>query len=220
MTNYKAKDAYKNKSVASSYDEDRFKSLKGKIEDKLEKTAIEKALSKISGIQTVLDIPCGTGRITEFLLSKGFKLTGLDISGSMIDVAKERLKQFSNLEKLAVGDAENILFGDSSYDLVTSIRFFGHIPHDTKLIVLREFMRISKKYIIVGYAMKNTIRGYERKLLKGTRMWFPVTKREIFKEANHTGLIVEGIFPIFFNFSETYIVLFSKKKINENPSLK
>jgi ubiquinone/menaquinone biosynthesis C-methylase UbiE len=40
--------------------------------------------------KTVLDVCCGTGSMTEMLAREGFKMSGLDLSPEMIDVAKAK----------------------------------------------------------------------------------------------------------------------------------
>lgn len=210
MINYKAKIAYKSESVAENYDKDRFSNLKGKLENYLETKAITLALKDFPNNTKILDVPCGTGRITEVLLKKGFNVTGIDISESMLKVAKKKLEKYPNLDNLVVGDAENLPFDDDFFYGVVSVRFFGHIPYDTQINVLKEFARISNKYIIVGYPIKNTIRGFQRKIFNDLNMWFPVTRKDIIDEARKSNLKVINFFPIFGKISETCFVLFEK----------
>ena len=70
---YPAKTAYQSKVAAETYDEIRFKSLKGRLADKREKEIIGKFLKDLPKGSLVLDLACGTGRIAEFLLSQGYR---------------------------------------------------------------------------------------------------------------------------------------------------
>ncbi|MFA6713472.1 MAG: class I SAM-dependent methyltransferase, partial [Bacteroidales bacterium] len=48
---------------------------------------------KKSGSGNILDLACGTGDLTRALYKKGFVVTGLDISGNMLEVAKKKLSR-------------------------------------------------------------------------------------------------------------------------------
>ena len=64
----------------------------------------------------VLEIGCGTGNDINFLCSKGFDVTGMDISQNAIDIA-EKNNQHHNNVKYIVGDINEDLPKDK-YDLI------------------------------------------------------------------------------------------------------
>ncbi len=47
---------------------------------------------------SILEIACGTGRITIPLLNKGFPVTAVDISSSMLDILKSKTGIYNNLQ--------------------------------------------------------------------------------------------------------------------------
>src|SRR5262245_4449348 len=53
-----------------------------------EERCVHDALSELPPGSSVLDLPCGTGRLTLGLLSRGFRVTGADNSPHMIAVAR------------------------------------------------------------------------------------------------------------------------------------
>ncbi len=83
------------------------------------------ALEILDGIEDysfskVLEIGCGTGNYT-YLLREKFKkakITALDISGKMVEVAREKLKD-KDIEFI-VADGESVDFPDEDFDLITS----------------------------------------------------------------------------------------------------
>ena len=86
---------------------------------------IFKKYSKIP-IRTVLDVGCGTGGHALILSSRGYKVTGVDISSKMIDIAKEKGKgrniRFiqADLQKLNLGkkfDTVVAMFAVMSYQV-------------------------------------------------------------------------------------------------------
>ncbi len=72
---------------------------------------------------TILDIGCGTGRLLELLGDQlpDAALTGLDLAPNMLQQAAARLGE--NV-RLIQGDAEQLPFGDSSFQLVLSSSTF------------------------------------------------------------------------------------------------
>jgi ubiquinone/menaquinone biosynthesis C-methylase UbiE len=69
----------------------------------------------------LLDFACGTGRITEFLEGRVNTSTGVDVSGSMLAVARKKLKKTEIIE--ADITTENII-KPRKFNLITAFRFF------------------------------------------------------------------------------------------------
>ena len=69
----------------------------------------------------LLDFACGTGRITELLENRVKTSTGVDVSGSMLAIAREKLKRTELIETDIT--AENVL-KPRKFNLITAFRFF------------------------------------------------------------------------------------------------
>lgn len=80
----------------------------------------------------VLDIGAGTGLFSSYLLGKipNAKLTLIDISDRMLDVAKQRFKGISSLEYI-VGDYSQYNF-TQEYDIIISALSIHHLTDDQK----------------------------------------------------------------------------------------
>jgi ubiquinone/menaquinone biosynthesis C-methylase UbiE len=143
---------YQSVERAERYDSRHFTSLKGRIFTSYERKRLKAAFALITKGGLVLDMPCGTGRITEQLLHAGFKVLGGDISESMLNVARRKLGHYPNLDGLKVMNGLAIPCPDKSLDGVTSIRFMCNIPHDVQKGILREFARVCTGPIIVGFS--------------------------------------------------------------------
>jgi predicted TPR repeat methyltransferase len=75
----------------------------------------------------LLDFACGTGRITSFLENHVKTSTGVDVSGSMLAIAKKKLKRTEIIE--ADITVDNVFKG-RKFNLVTAFRFFVNAePH-------------------------------------------------------------------------------------------
>jgi ubiquinone/menaquinone biosynthesis C-methylase UbiE len=69
----------------------------------------------------LLDFACGTGRITELLENRVKTSTGIDVSGSMLAIARKKLKRTEIIETDIT--AENVL-KPRKFNLITAFRFF------------------------------------------------------------------------------------------------
>ena len=67
-----------------------------------------------------LDVACGAGNVAELAAAAGAKVTGIDISPRLIDVAKARAESAGFAIDYSVGDAENLDVPNSAYDVVSS----------------------------------------------------------------------------------------------------
>ena len=134
---YNAKKAFQDKKVVIKYDNFRFRSLKGEVTNWLELRLIDKALkyAHILAPERILDVPCGTGRLSLHLLKRGYSVTGVDILPEMVQYTKERLKKegIDNEGIAKVEDAEKLSFSDNSFDAGVSLRLLGHTLPENRL---------------------------------------------------------------------------------------
>jgi len=213
---YKAKFAYQDKKTVETYDISRFKKIKGKIDNYLELWLIAKALkiARISPPASILDVPCGTGRLTLFLSKKGYAVTGIDISLEMVKFTNRILaKNLVNSPNNAiVGNAESLPFLDNSFDATVSLRLLGHVPPSHRFLIIHELKRVSKHYVILAYYDRLSFQYFLRKRKRRFDEWYPTTFREIKFELMEADLRIIKILPLFFKISETVIVLSTKTR--------
>ena len=216
---YAAKEAYQDVEQAVSYDAQRFTSFRGKIGDALDKRTLKKAISAIpragAGPLQILDIPCGTGRMTQYLLEQGEFVTGADISNEMMQVAEKKTNTFSTFGGFYQMDASDLTFDDNTFDVVVSVRFMGHIPRDVRLKILREFGRVSQ-YAVIEYSLKSKTvelrRNVDNILKTGSRLpkrwgWHTFEKQELFAEVKEAGLQIVKMWAKLPYLSDSYYVL-------------
>ena len=85
----------------------------------------------------VLDVATGTGLVAERLLLDGHRVTGLDQSPEMLDVARKR---FGDTVELVEGSAGTLPFADASFDHLTVTYLLRYV--DDPSAVLRELARV------------------------------------------------------------------------------
>jgi SAM-dependent methyltransferase len=72
--------------------------------------------------ETVLDLGCGNGRVTEYISDvTGAKITGLDFAGEVIKTAQQRTAAKKNCLTYVVGNMDELAFEEGSFDAIISI---------------------------------------------------------------------------------------------------
>jgi len=97
-----------------------------------EQAALEQVLTQHFAGRSInlLDFACGTGRIASFLESKVYTTTGVDVSESMLRVARQKLTRTN----LVLGDiTESDLLGGRRFNLITAFRFFANAEPQLRL---------------------------------------------------------------------------------------
>jgi len=75
----------------------------------------------------LLDYGCGNGRLLELLTDKTIDYTGLDISGKMVNIAKEKYRDpLVKIRKITSFDS--LTFPGNYFNVVYSIAVFHHLP--------------------------------------------------------------------------------------------
>ena len=208
---YRAKERYRDPAVAASYDAERFTTRKGRLVDRREQGLVGDAIHRtgVGAGSLVLDVPCGTGRLTRSLADAGYAVTGIDVSEAMLARAESRMADMpeAGRPKLLVGDAEELPFADATFDVVVSLRLFGHLPPLARSRALREFRRVSRGHVLVAYYHRGTVQGLLRRRRRAATPWHPVSLGELDAELRDAGLRRvhrRFLLPII---SETIVVL-------------
>jgi len=143
--------------IAEHYD-DWYESALGSLYDRLEKKAVDRFLVERRYKGKLLEVGCGTGHWSEYFSSKGFEVTGIDISADMIKVAQRKNIVNSRFE---IADGENIPFAAQSFDIAAAITTLEFTLNPVKM--LSEMARCVKKNggIIVG--VLNSLNSYNQK---------------------------------------------------------
>lgn len=152
--------------IANSYD-DYYHSDFGKIVDRAEKEIVLSLLKDIPK-EEVIELGCGTGHWTNYLIKQGFKVIGIDASEAMLNMAKSK----GINAKFLLADSENLPFTDESYKIIVSITMLEFA--DNQDTVIQEMYRVLKKdgWLILGFLNAKSILGRNKE------------KDEIFKNAN------------------------------------
>jgi len=150
-----ARERFSRKSLADIYPSE----YSNRWRDRREKACILECLNSIPSGSRVLDLPCGTGRMTRILVSRGYKVTAADVSEAMLDHAREN---FDVLRRQQAGKAPQVQFeirdvlatgfNDNQFEGISCIRLFHHFDEaDTRRRALKELRRICSGSIVVTF---------------------------------------------------------------------
>lgn len=90
----------------------------------------------------ILDVGCGTGTHLDLYRRYDCNLYGLDLSPSMLEVARKRL---GNAAKLELGNATDMPYEDNQFDLVIAMLSLHEMAPDTRSRVIMETKRVLKE---------------------------------------------------------------------------
>ena len=100
-------------------------------------------LNRPAGHQTALDFGCGVGRTTRALAPHFEKVTGLDISATMIERARDLNRDVANVEFTCNARPDLAIFPAATFDLVACDIVLQHLPGRREVQgYLAEFVRV------------------------------------------------------------------------------
>ena len=150
----------------------------------------------------LLDFACGTGRITALLEKRVKTSTGVDVSGSMLAIAREKLKRTQIIE--ADITVQNVL-KPRKFNLITAFRFFLNAEPELRTATLRALVEVLDED---GYFVFNNHRNWSspwtklayayhrRKNPEG--MFNVMSIREMEELVQGVGLEIVELYPVGF----------------------
>lgn len=109
----------------------------------------------------ILDLGCGDGRDALIFSERGFKVTGIDLSDEMLNIARKKVNS-GIFEKM---DIRSLKFKDCSFDGIWAVASLLHVPKKDIPRVLSESYRVLNRGGIM-YASVKVGEGAEIKIDK------------------------------------------------------
>lgn len=117
----------------------------------------------------ILDMGCGNGRLFELFKGKDIDYIGVDLSKKLIEIARDRYKDYLNV-KFLVRNALDTGFDENSFNLVYSIALLHQIPSKKyRLKFLNESKRILKSN---GFLILTVWNLWQKKYIKNVLKTF------------------------------------------------
>jgi 2-polyprenyl-3-methyl-5-hydroxy-6-metoxy-1,4-benzoquinol methylase len=148
--------------------------------------------------KSVLDIGCGSGRVSFLLAKEGARVTGIDYARSMIELAKkyqQQLKVIDNVEFICSDFMSNFP-EDKKYDISIAIGVFDYIKDPMPF--LKKVKKMTTTKIIAYYPAKFAFQSPLRKVWLSTRNCpvFFYTEGELKKIYSDLGIEKTKIIPV------------------------
>lgn len=170
--------------IAEKYlqDRDQFKNIK----------YLEKFISLLKTGSKILDIGCGAGKpVDEYLVKKGFKVIGIDISEKQIELARQNVPKAT----FKVKNMSLLKHGEYNVETVVSFYTIFHLPRENHLKLFKIINSFLPKNGLMLISMGSSEwEGTEDDFHGAKMFWshYGVRKnREIFKEAGFKILLDE-----------------------------
>ena len=141
-------------------------SINAKRRYRRELALLDKAFSHFKPDSKILDLPCGTGRLSVLLADAGMRVTAADLSPKMVDSARETMGEFneknpSQAVEFATANAMETNFADDQFDGVLCYRLLHHF-HEAgqRRQIFKELRRINTGPIVATVFTSNALDYY------------------------------------------------------------
>jgi ubiquinone/menaquinone biosynthesis C-methylase UbiE len=115
----------------------------GRRADRVEKEILQGLLADFGKSRSLLEVGCGSGHFTDWFVSLGLSVVGLDRLPSMLTFAQGRRPDLP----FVLADAAYLPFGDATFDVVAFVTVLEFL--DAPEAALREAERVARHGLIV-----------------------------------------------------------------------
>lgn len=141
-----------------------------------------------------LDFACGTGRICGLLESYFNECYGVDVSASMLEVARHNVKKTILIQ---ADITKNEIFNNKQFDLITAFRFFPNaqeILRREALIAIRSLLKDDGVFIFNNHKNERSILVRMLKLRHRNMQYVGMSHETVEQMVNDAGMTITETF--------------------------
>lgn len=158
-------DNYVSTRGAAAYKSDYEQKLHRKLSDRLERAIFARLFAKIGVSESLLDLPCGAGRLFDLFAQHAKKVIEADFSPSMLQL-NARDHGRAALAYVRCSGLQ-IPLADRAVDTVVSVRLNHHLSRDgDREMHVREVLRVARHAAILTYFSHYSLKNWIRRLRK------------------------------------------------------
>ncbi len=203
-------DRWKDARVAAEYDERRFGSALSRRKHARDVRLLGRILRRAgggAGERWILDLPCGTCRLSAALATAG-RVVGADVSLEMMRQAPPGTASPARLQASAFA----LPFRDGAFDAAVSMRFLFHLDDaEERVRVLREVGRVTAGPVLVQVRYRHTWKHAGRWLRSRvglSRRYRPSSSRaDVERELRAANLELIDLVPVSRLFSDKAVLI-------------
>jgi len=191
-------DNYHSERGAEAYKRDYQERLHRQLSDRRERRIFARYFDRLGRVDSVLDLPCGAGRLFEMLSGHADRVIEADFSPSMIEL--NRRDHDGAADRYLECSALDIPLAENEVELIVSVRLSHHLhrPEDRRRH-LEELFRVARRAVIVTWfdyhSIKNCLRRirapFDKKRAKNT-----MRKAEVREIARACGFRPVAMIPL------------------------
>ncbi len=150
--------------VANNYSLHHDKNFRTQLTNWREKGVLKGMLKSCEPLESLLDLPCGTGRFWPvFEELKIPQVVAGDYSQSMLDVAARNAPDVISFESRQM-DLLNLNLSANSFDVISCMRFFHHLAHaEDRNTALSQIHKVTRRYAVISLWIDGNLRSYQRR---------------------------------------------------------
>jgi ubiquinone/menaquinone biosynthesis C-methylase UbiE len=174
---------YANRDIAAGFDALRFSGPIGRFLLEQQERLLVDALAPLDG-RAILDVGAGTGRAAIALARAGARVTGLDASIEMLEVARRRAGEAGAHVVLGVADGHALPIGDRAVDAAVCLRVLMHAIDWRQCV--GELCRVSRNRVVVDFpaacsfaALESGVRRVRQALGRPVEAYRVIAERDV-----------------------------------------
>ena len=117
------------------------------------------AYSELSDRASLLEIGCGTGQATRSFVGRGYHLTSLDISSSLIAIAKRNFASNPNIQFHQIG-FEEYEGKECSFDVIFAATAWHWIDPDVGYAKVASLLKPTGSFVILAHLLPKPYTGF------------------------------------------------------------
>jgi ubiquinone/menaquinone biosynthesis C-methylase UbiE len=154
---------YNTEEGARSYRDEYRNKVHRKLSDRSERRLFERLFALTGPLESLLDVPCGVGRLHKVFVAHAARVVEADWSFHML--RENRSDHPDGRTPFVRADGLRLPFRDRAFDCVASIRLNHHIddPAERERHP-RELMRVADRYVLFTYFSYHLLKNWLRRL--------------------------------------------------------